>query len=80
MKINVVLRKDNCLATIDKRLKGITDAKWEETDSNDVANLHLAFADEVLSSFVEKKSAKEIWDTLTKLYKVKSLHTKIFLK
>ena len=80
MKIKVVLRKDNCLAAIDKRLEGITDAKWKATDGNAVANLHLALADEVLSSIAEKKSAKEIWDTLTKLYEVKSLHTKIFLK
>jgi tyrosine-protein phosphatase YwqE len=28
----------------------------------------------------EKKRAKEIWDTLTKLYEFKSLHNKIFLK
>ena len=27
MKINAVLRKDNCLAAIDKRSEGITDAK-----------------------------------------------------
>ena len=74
MKIKVVLKKDNCLAAIDKRPKGITDTKWEETDGNDVANLHLALADEVLSSIVEKKSTKEIWDTLTKLYEVKSTH------
>jgi hypothetical protein len=34
----------------------------------------------VLSSVAEKKRAKEIWDTLTKLYEFKSLHNKIFLK
>ena len=60
MKIKAVLRKDNCLVAIDKRLKGITDAKWEETDGNVVANLHLTLADEVLSSIIEKKPAKEI--------------------
>ncbi|PON56274.1 hypothetical protein PanWU01x14_182860, partial [Parasponia andersonii] len=49
-------------------------------DSNVFANLHLALADGVLSSIEEKKSAKEIWDTLTKLYLAKSLHNKIFLK
>ena len=42
MKIKAVLRKDNCLAVIDKRSKEITDAKWEEIDGNIVANLHLA--------------------------------------
>ena len=56
MKIKAVLRKDNCLSAIDKRPKGITDAKWEETDGNAVANLHLVLADEVLSSIAEKKS------------------------
>ena len=80
MKIKAVLRKENCLAAIDERPEGITDAKWEEIDGNAVANLHLSLADEVLSSIAEKKSAKESWDTLTKLYEVKSLHTKIFLK
>jgi len=37
-------------------------------------------ADSVLSSIAEKKTVKEIWDTLIKLYKVKSLHNRIFLK
>ena len=60
MKIKTVLSKNNCLAAIDKRPEGITDAKWEETDGNVVANLYLALSDEVLSSIVEKKSTKEI--------------------
>ena len=59
MKIKVVLRKDNCLTAIDKRPEGITDAKWEETDGNAVANLHLVLADEVLSSIAEKKDSKK---------------------
>ena len=37
-------------------------------------------ADSVLSSVAEKKTAREIWDVLNKLYEVKSLHTRIFLK
>lgn len=49
-------------------------------DDNAVANLHLAVADSVLSSIAEKKTAKEIWDTLIQLYEVKSLHNRIFLK
>ena len=49
-------------------------------DGNAIANIHLALADEVLSTVVEKKTVKEIWDTLTKLYESKSLHNKIFLK
>jgi len=49
-------------------------------DNNAIANLHLALTDAILSSIAEKITAKEIWDTLTSLYKVKSLHTRIFLK
>ncbi|KAE8730652.1 putative galacturonosyltransferase 6 [Hibiscus syriacus] len=47
---------------------------------NAMANIHLALADEVLSSIEEKKTAKEIWDHLIKLYEATSLHNKIFLK
>jgi len=60
LKIRAVLRKDNCLGTIDERPADITDQKWKEMDGNAVANLHLAMADSVLSSIAEKKSAKEI--------------------
>ena len=60
MRIKAVLRKDNCLATIGERPTRTTDEKWEEIDGNAIANLHLALADEVLSSIAEKKSAKEI--------------------
>jgi hypothetical protein len=49
-------------------------------DGNAIANIHLALADEVLSSVAEKKTTKKIWDTLTKLYESKSLHNMIFLK
>jgi len=48
-------------------------------NGNDIANIHLALADELLSSVADKKTDKEIWDTLTKLYESKSLHNKIFL-
>jgi hypothetical protein len=47
-------------------------------DGNAITNIHIALAEEVLST--EKKIAEEIWDTLTKLYQFKSLHNKIFLK
>ncbi|KAE8662818.1 hypothetical protein F3Y22_tig00113124pilonHSYRG00138 [Hibiscus syriacus] len=40
----------------------------------------IGLSDEVLSSIEEKKTAKEIWDHLTKLYEATSLHNKIFLK
>uniref|UniRef100_A0A2N9GLP2 Gag-Pol polyprotein n=1 Tax=Fagus sylvatica TaxID=28930 RepID=A0A2N9GLP2_FAGSY len=81
MRIKAVLRKDNCLAAIGDRPDEITDdGKWNEMDGNAIANLHLALADGVLSSVAEKKTAKEIWDTLTKLYEAKSLHNKIFLR
>ncbi|KAK8993870.1 hypothetical protein V6N11_008085 [Hibiscus sabdariffa] len=49
-------------------------------DENAIADLHLALADEVLSSIEEKKTTKEICDHLTKLYEAKSLRNKIFLK
>nr|KYP42748.1 Retrovirus-related Pol polyprotein from transposon TNT 1-94 [Cajanus cajan] len=80
LKIRAILRKDNCLKAIEGRPSDITDEKWREMDDNAVANLHLAMADSVLSSIAEKTTAKEIWDTLVKLYEVKSLHTRIFLK
>ena len=81
MRIKAILKKDNCLAVIGDRLAEITDnVKWNEMDGNVIANIYLALADEVLSSVAEKKTAKEIWDTLKKLYESKSLHNKIFLK
>ncbi|KNA08435.1 hypothetical protein SOVF_162690, partial [Spinacia oleracea] len=81
MKIKAILRKDNCLAANEERPTEITDnVKWNEMDGNAISNLHLALADGVLSSVAEKKTAKEIWNTLTKLYEAKSLHNKIFLK
>ncbi|KAF2291279.1 hypothetical protein GH714_022225 [Hevea brasiliensis] len=80
LKMRAILRKDNCLAAIEDRPIGITDDRWKEMDDNAIAHLHLAMADTVLSSVAEKKTAKEIWDTLTGLYEAKSLHNKIFLK
>ena len=80
LKIKAILRKEKCLDAIEGRPTGIADDKWKEMDDNAVANFHLAMADSVLSSVAEKKTAKEIWDVLTKLYEVKSLHNKIFLK
>jgi len=68
------------LAVIGDRLAEIIDnVKWNEMNGNDIANIHLALADELLSSVADKKTDKEIWDTLTKLYESKSLHNKIFL-
>ncbi|KAH9752597.1 hypothetical protein KPL71_014753 [Citrus sinensis] len=58
----------------------ITDDKWNEIDGTAISDLHLALVDGVLSSVAEKNTAKEIWNTLTKLYEAKSLHNKIFLK
>ncbi|KAH9698769.1 hypothetical protein KPL71_024127 [Citrus sinensis] len=80
MKMKAVLRKNNCLAAIGERPMEITDDKWNEIDGNAISDLHLALADGVLSSVAEKNTAKEICDTLTKLYEAKSLHNKIFLK
>ena len=79
--MKVILRKDNCLAAINERSITFTyDNKWNEMDGNAIANLHLALADGILSNIGEKKTMKEIWDHLTKLYEAKSLHNKIFLK
>lgn len=81
LKMKAILRKDNCLSAINERSEDFKDdAKWKEMDENAMANFYLALADGVLSSIEEKKSAKEIWDTLTKLYEAKSLYNKIFLK
>ena len=81
LKMKAILRKDGCLAAIRARPATYTDDdKWNEMDGNAMANLHLALADGVLSSIEEKKTAKEIWDHLAKLYEAKSLHNKIFLK
>ncbi|KAE8715084.1 1-phosphatidylinositol-3-phosphate 5-kinase FAB1B [Hibiscus syriacus] len=80
LKMKAILRKDGCLAAISERpVDFADDIKWNEMDGNAMANFHLALADEVLSSIEEKKTAKEIWDHLTKLYKTTSLHNKIFL-
>ena len=80
LKMRAILMKDNCLAAIEGRPAGVTDDKWKEMDAMAVANMHLALSDSVLSGVEEKKSTKEIWDALTKLYQAKSLHNKIFLK
>jgi hypothetical protein len=81
LKIKAILRKDNFLVAISERPADFTDDnKWNEMDGNAIANLHLALADGVLSSIEEKKTAKEIWDHLTKLYEAKSLYNKIFLR
>ena len=80
LKIKAFLRKENCLAAIEGKPTGIIDEKSKEMDDNAVAKLHLTLADSVLSSVAEKQMAKEIWDILVKLYEVKSLHNRIFLK
>ncbi|GKD32150.1 gag-pol polyprotein, partial [Tanacetum coccineum] len=79
--MKAILRKDKCLAAIGERPAEVTDdSKWDEMDGNAIANLHLALADGVLSSIEEKKSAKEIWDHLARLYEARSLHNKKILK
>ena len=61
MKMMVILRKNNCLAAIGEKSTEITDDdKWNEMDSNVIADLHLTLADGVLSSVEEKKTVKEI--------------------
>ncbi|GJZ37700.1 hypothetical protein Tco_0583891 [Tanacetum coccineum] len=81
LKMNAILRKDKCLAAIGERSAEVMDdSKWDEMDGNAIANLQLALADGVLSSIEEKKSAKEIWDHLARLYEASSLQNKFFLK
>ncbi|KAK9002848.1 hypothetical protein V6N11_060426 [Hibiscus sabdariffa] len=81
LKIESILRKDGYLVAISERPTDFTNNnKWNEMDENDIAYLHLALTDKVLLSIEEKKTTKEIWDYLTKLYKAKSLHNKNILK
>ena len=80
IKIRAILRKNNCLEAIGERPAKITDDKWIEMDDNTIVDLHPALIDGVLSSVAEEKTAKGIWDTLTKLYEAKSLHKKVFSK
>ena len=63
--------KDNSLPAFEGRATRLADDKWKEIDDNVVANLHLVLADSVLWSVTEKKTGKEIWDPLVKLYEVK---------
>ncbi|GJX07846.1 hypothetical protein Tco_0195778 [Tanacetum coccineum] len=78
LKMKAIHRKDKCLAAIGERPSEVTDdRKWDKMDGNAIANLHLALADGVLSSIEEKKSAKEIWDHLARLYELTSLSCKI---
>ena len=60
MKMKVVLRKNNCLVAIGEKFMDITNDKWNEIDGNTISDLHLALADGVLSSVVEKNTVKEI--------------------
>ncbi|GJX66453.1 hypothetical protein Tco_0300796 [Tanacetum coccineum] len=81
LKMKAILKKDKCLAAIGERPAEVTDdSKWDEMDGNAIANLHLTLADGVLSSIEEKKTGKDIWDHLARLYEARSLHNKIFLK
>ncbi|RDX81983.1 hypothetical protein CR513_37277, partial [Mucuna pruriens] len=64
----LILRKDNTLSAIEGRPIDIHEERWKEMDDN------------FCKVCVEKNTTKEIWDALIKLYKVKSFHTKIFLK
>jgi len=60
LKIKAIMRKDNCVTTIEGIPTRITNEKWNEMDDNAVPNLHLALADSILSSAVEKKTKKKI--------------------
>jgi len=60
VKIEAIMRKDNCMAAIEGRSIGITGEKWKEIDHNAIANLHLTLDNSVLPSVEEKETAKEI--------------------
>ena len=60
MNMTVILRKNNCFAAIEERPMKIAYDKWNEIHGNAISDLHLALADEVLSSVAEKNIAKEI--------------------
>ena len=60
LKIKAILRKDNCLPEIEGRPSRLAYDKWKEMDDNNVAILHLALANSVLSSVAKKRMAKEI--------------------
>ncbi|GJR84108.1 gag-pol polyprotein [Tanacetum coccineum] len=79
--MKVILTKVKCLAAIGERPAEVTDnSKWDEMNGNAMENLHLTLADGVLSNIEEKKTAKDIWDHLARLYEARSLHNKKFLK
>lgn len=78
--MKTILRKENCLAMIEEKLADITNQKFKEMNDNPIANLHLSMAYTVLSNIAKKTTTKDILDTLIKLYVVKSLYTRIFLK
>ncbi|GJZ52447.1 hypothetical protein Tco_0606962 [Tanacetum coccineum] len=80
LNIKAILTNDKCLAIGERPAEVTDDSKWDEMDGNAIANLHLALADEVLSSIEEKKTPKDTWDHLARLYEARSLHNKNFLK
>ena len=53
------------LVHISARPIKIINDEWNLMDGNIIAYLHLVLADEVLSNAIEKKTDKEIYDTLT---------------
>ena len=64
-----IKRKDNCSDAIQGIPTHIIDERSKEMDENAIANLHLTM-----------ENVKDIWDTFHKLYEIKSLQTRIFLK
>ena len=75
----LVLRKNNCLKIIGERPAKITGDKWNELTAMQLL-IYTWHSDGVLFSVAEEKTMKGIWDTLIKLYQIKSLHNNIFLK
>ena len=58
MKIKAILRKDNCLAAIDRPVEIMDDNKYEEIEDNTIVNLYLALVDGIFSSVFLKENNK----------------------
>ena len=67
LKMNAILRTNNCPVVISERPSKIKDDKWNKIDRNATVNLHLALDHEIVSTIEEQKTTNEAWEHLTKL-------------
>ncbi|GKA40681.1 retrovirus-related pol polyprotein from transposon TNT 1-94 [Tanacetum coccineum] len=69
--------EETCLAPLVKgRPRSTDDINGDEMDESIGKSSYWALADGVLSSIEEKKTAREIWDHLARLYEARTLHNK----